>query len=191
MRGMKLGKPLHTAIRVAAALFLLYLLVLVVSSYWLPITALAWRLRHGSTVQVGDYSVPVPTWWLPEQSKDSTSLRFHFRAHNLTGGYTFGDITFQVGKTHSAEQFKQGMEAARRSTRPGAGTLAQMISPTKETTVNIAGQPSVCFEFLLSVECLPENQDYGLTADLKGTSGFAPLFYQTLSKVTRTGTSQK
>ncbi len=61
------------------------------------------------------------------------------------------------------------------------------------SNTTIAGQPTVCFEGLerFEIQCVPENQDVGLTAEFLGDPGYAPLFYETLSKITKTNSPQK
>ncbi len=191
MPGMKLGKFLHLGIRAAGVIFFVYLLILIISSYWLPITALAWHLRHGSTVRLGDYNIPVPAYWQPTDDQGPASVHLHYGAHHLTGGSSFGDMSFRVGAAHTAGQFRQGLEAARHGTGAGAARLAQMVSITAETKVNLAGQPSVCFQVLLSVECVPETLGSGLTASFQGTPDSAPIFHETLARITRPGAPQK
>jgi len=190
MRGMKIGKVFDSALRIAGAIFLLGLLVLALASFWPQMTALAWHLRHGNLVHVGEYTVTVPRWWYPEVDRAPSEVRIERRSDG------FSMMTFSVGMSFvSAEPQRKALESYPSTLDPRVGWARAQIAEEIEhySNTTIAGQPTVCFEKFhrFVIQCVPERGDVGLTADYTGKAEYLPLFYETLSKITKANASPK
>lgn len=160
------------------------ILVLAVSLFvwsemdWYPINVLTWHLQHGNTARLGEFNVPVSIWVRPDPNYQG--LRFDLRH----GKFAYVDV--ELGrKITPGDRWKEALEANSKSTDPRIAGMAKRLLAMKTTRVMIADQPSFCIEDVLTVHCFAESKEKGLTVDFLGLPELKPLFFQTLSRITR------
>jgi hypothetical protein len=169
---MKPGKLFDSFLRIMGILFCIYLLIIGVIWCWPYAGALAWHLRHGNIASIGEFQVPVDIWARPDPDGPNFQM-------NLRPG-KFGYLTLEVGrKVTPGNKWKEALEAKSKSANPKVADISKCLLTLKTTKVVIADQPSFCVEDFM--------EERGLTADFFGSPDLMPLFYQTLSTITRTG----
>lgn len=148
---------------------------------WYPIKVLAWHAKHGNVACVGDFNVPVSTWVSPSPEYPlSMNLKFG----------EFGSLKAEIRqKITPGIKWKEAMEAKSKSTDPRIAAISKHFLAMQTVRLMIADQPSFCIEDVHTVRCIPETQERGLTVDFFGSPALKPLFYQTLSKITRSATN--
>jgi hypothetical protein len=146
---------------------------------WYPVNVLAWHAWNGNTAHIGEFSVPVSTWVRPDPH--SSSLQFDLR-HGK-----FGYLYVELGrKVCPGDRWKQAWETNAKSPDPRIAKIAKHFLAAKTTKLMIADQPSLCVDDGLDISCIPESKERGLTANFVGSPELKPVFYQTLSGITRT-----
>jgi len=146
---------------------------------WYPIDVLAWHAQHGHTARIGDFNVPLSTWVRPDPHYGG--LRFNLRP----GGVD--QVSVELGrKITPGNRWKETLEACSKSADPKIAAMAKNSLAMKATKVMIADQPSFCIEDEWMVHCIPENEERGLTVDYFGPWKLRPIFYEMLSRITRT-----
>jgi len=174
---MTAGKLFDSFLRIMGLLFTLGLLVAAASWCWPYATALAWHVQHGNRMSVGPYQVPVQLWARPDPHSPS-QLEFH--------PHQFGYADFRLeSKVTPGDQRIASFEALSRGTDPRTKPIADHFLKLKRRQVMVAGQPTLCFEDLFEITCVPRYDAHGLTTTFAGFSELAPTFYDTLSKVMR------
>jgi hypothetical protein len=177
---MKPGQLFDSFLRIMGVLFCICLLIIGVVCCWPYADALTWHLRHGNLAPIGEFQVPVDNWVRPDPD-NGLGLRVNLRRGQ------FGDMYFELGrKVTPGNRWKEGWEAASKSADPRIAEFSKHQLTLKTTEVMIADQPSFCFDDGLTIRCIPEIEERGLTVEFFGSSELKPVFYRTLSKITRT-----
>jgi hypothetical protein len=169
--------------RIASAVIAILVLAVTLLAWskmeWYPVNVLAWHARNGNTAHIGEFNVPVSTWVRPDPH--SRGLQFDLR-HGK-----FGDLYIELGrKVCPGDRWKQAWETNAKSADPRIAKIAKHFLSTKTTNLMIADQPSLCVEDGLEIFCIPESKERGLTVNFVGSPELRPVFYQTLSRITRT-----
>ena len=100
----------------------------------------------------------------------------------------FGYLTAELGrKVTPGNKWKEAWEANSKLADPKVAEFSKHLLTLKTIKVMIADQPSFCVEDFMDVHCVPDSEERGLTVDFVGSRDLMPLFYQTLSKITRVG----
>ncbi len=176
---MKPGELFDSFLRIMGMLFCICLLISGVAWCWPYADALAWHLRHGNMASIGEYQVPVAIWVRPDPNGPGFQM-------DLRRG-KFGHLTAELGrKVTPGNQWKEALEANSKLANPKVAEFSKHLLTLKTAKVMIADQPSFCVEDFMEVRCVPDNEERGLTVDFFGSRDLVPLFYQTLSEITRT-----
>jgi hypothetical protein len=159
-------------------LFTLGLLLAAGCWCWPYVQAIAWHVQHGNAARFGEFQIPVAKWVRPDSGQ---GLRLDLRQGE------FGYMEFELGrKVTPGEMWRAAWEANSKSSNPKVAEIAKHFLTLKSTQVMIADQPSFCVDDSLTIRCVPQSQERGLTVDFFGSPDLKPIFYQTLAKITRT-----
>lgn len=146
---------------------------------WYPLDVLEWHAQHGHTARIGNFNVPIPTWVRPDPHR--SGLHFNLRHRGVD------DVSVELGrKVTPGNRWKDEVEACSKSKDPQIAALAKNALTMKVTKVMIADQSSSCIEDEWVVHCIPETEESGLTVDFFGSWKSRPIFYELLSRITRT-----
>ena len=152
---------------------------------FLPETmAIAWHIRYGTRVSVGQYQVPVPLLWMGSFEDDQRSLSAitvmgRFRQARIRKSRV-GMIVYSVSSPLDAADAHAVM--SRLDERMGTSTAASSLT--------VGGQPTTCFTTIhpaavdfVDIRCLPPSGTQGLTVDFIGDRSMVPQFYDLLRQV--------
>jgi hypothetical protein len=172
------GRLFDSYLRIVGALCSIWLLISAISSCWPYAEVLAWHLQHGNFAYFGDYRVPVAAWVSPDPH--APGLQMYLRPRR------FEHVTFELrNRVIPGAKWTERWEAISKLPDPCVAALSKTQLAKKSKQVMIADQPSRCIEDMLTIYCVPENEDTGLTVDYFGSKELKPVFYEMLSKVTR------
>lgn len=151
---------------------------------FLPETfGLAWHAVHGRTTILGRFEIPVPTLWWVAKDEGGWHLMLsgfpgRFRALHL-GHREWASMSFSV-----APNATTGVDQEKITPKVDALLGMQTVSISK---IMIADQSTLCFEKrdkrfedVIQINCVPEAQLRGISANYMGHRKFTEMFFVTL-----------